>query len=134
MSSAGLIAAVAAGGAIGAVLRFLVTTAALSVMGPRFPWGTLTVNILGSFAIGLAAAFFARHLGDPAGWRAFVMTGILGGFTTFSAFSLDVLVLAERQHWVPAIAYLGASVVLSILALVLGLLAMRAVLSGSITA
>ena len=83
--------AVMAGGAIGAGLRFLVSTQVGRWMGAAFPWGTLTVNVVGSAAMGLLVGLFAHlwSLGDP--WRAFLTVGLLGGFTTFSAFSLEVV-------------------------------------------
>ncbi|MBX9757466.1 MAG: fluoride efflux transporter CrcB [Beijerinckiaceae bacterium] len=87
--------------------------------GTQFPWGTLTVNIVGSFAMGLLVGWLAFKAGE--GWtqhtRLFLATGVLGGFTTFSAFSLDVMLLWERGQALTAASYAGASVVLSIMAL-----------------
>lgn len=91
-----------------------------------FPVATLVVNIVGSFAMGVLVGLLARTL--PAGQneiRLFVAVGVLGGFTTFSAFSLDVITLMERGDTVPALVYVAASVLLSVAALFLGLLAMR---------
>jgi CrcB protein len=94
---------VALGGALGAVGRHLISVAALSFLGPGFPWGTLAVNILGSAAIGVAAG-----AGLPGDARLLLVTGFLGGFTTFSAFSLETATLAARA---PALAllYVAAS-------------------------
>lgn len=114
---------VALGGAIGAVLRHLTNLAALRAFGPGAPWGTLAVNVAGSFLMGVVfAALTAR--GDMRA-APFLMTGVLGGFTTFSAFSLDVWRLMDRGETLLAAGYAGASVILSILALMLGILAAR---------
>lgn len=107
---------VAAGGAIGAALRYA-TYRALPWHGPGLPVGTFTVNVLGSFVMGLLAALFA-HRGGQAG-ALLLMTGVLGGFTTFSAFALDTLVLWQRGQASLAAAYVAGSVLLS-LAAVLG--------------
>ena len=112
---------VALGGALGSGLRHLVNLAALRLIGPGFPWGTLTVNIAGSFLMGLFVELLARRLGGSAELRLFVATGVLGGFTTFSAFSLDVAVLYERGAVVQAFAYVAASVIVAIAALFLGM-------------
>jgi len=112
---------VAIGGAIGASLRHLVNLASLRLLGPGFPWGTMAINIAGSFAMGVFIELLARRFNVSNELRLFVATGILGGFTTFSAFSLDFAVLWERGAAVPALAYAVASVVGSILALFLGL-------------
>ena len=106
---------VAAGGALGAVMRYGVALGAARLAGTGFPWGTLTVNVLGSFLMGLAAVALAGRFGP------FVMVGILGGFTTFSAFSLDALRLYEAGRMGAAAAYVGGSVALSLSALALGL-------------
>lgn len=113
---------VALGGAIGASLRHVGNLAALRLLGPAFPWGTMAINIVGSFAMGVFIEVLARRFGDASNeLRLFVATGILGGFTTFSAFSLDVAVLWERGAAVHALAYVLASVVGAILSLFLGL-------------
>jgi fluoride exporter len=115
------------GGGIGAALRHGVNVAAAAWFGTGFPWGTMIVNIVGSFVIGGLAAWFAFR-GD-AMWtqplRLFLATGILGGFTTFSAFSLDVVLLWDRGQVAAAAAYVAASIALSILALALGLFLVR---------
>ena len=117
---------VALGGAIGASLRHLVNLAGLRLLGGQFPWGTVTVNIVGSFAMGLFIAFMARQALGSQELRLFVTTGILGGFTTFSAFSLDFAALWERGAVSLAFAYAAGSVVLSIAALFAGLAISRA--------
>ncbi len=116
---------VAAGGAIGSVLRHFCNLAALRLFGPNFPWGTLSVNILGSFAMGVFIELLARRFGGSNELRLFVATGILGGFTTFSAFSLDFTLLAERGAIGHALGYALASIIVSILALFLGLSLVR---------
>ena len=117
--------AVAGGGAIGALARYLVASQMLRLMGPNFPWGTLTVNVLGSFAMGVLIALFAFRLNVSPELRAFLVIGILGGFTTFSAFSLDVSVLIERKDLLQAFLYIAGSVIFSIGALFAGLALVR---------
>ncbi|SFT91689.1 fluoride efflux transporter CrcB [Mesorhizobium sp. YR577] len=118
---------VAIGGAIGASLRHLVNLAALRLVGATFPWGTMAINIAGSFAMGVFIELLARRFGASNEIRLFVATGILGGFTTFSAFSLDFAVLWERGAALPALAYVLVSVIGAILALFLGLWLVRSV-------
>lgn len=118
---------VAAGGALGSVLRYLVGLWTLRSFGPSFPWGTLTVNITGSFLIGVFAEVIARKFGASAEMRVFLITGILGGYTTFSAFSLDAITLIERGEPVTALIYVASSVLLSALAVFAGLALMRAI-------
>ena len=101
---------VALGGAIGSVLRYWLSTLAITHLGTAFPWGTLGVNILGSAAIGVAAG-----LGLQGEARLLLVTGLLGGFTTFSAFSLETGVLFERAWWLAAL-YVLASVGLGLAA------------------
>ena len=117
---------VALGGAIGASLRHLVNLASLRVLGSNFPWGTLTVNILGCFIMGVFVELLVRRLGVSTELRLLVTTGLLGGFTTFSAFSLDVAVLWERGAVALAALYVATSVLLSIAALFAGLALARA--------
>jgi CrcB protein len=118
---------VAAGGAIGASLRHLVNLGSLRLVGPNFPWGTMAINMAGSLVMGLFVGWLARRSGTPNELRLFIATGILGGFTTFSAFSLDVAVLWERGAALQAFGYALASVAGSILALFLGLWMVRGV-------
>ncbi len=125
-----MILATACGGAFGAVLRYLTVTWAARTFGPAFPYGTMTVNVIGSLVMGMGAAYFmTRGAQGPTPLSVFVMTGILGGFTTFSAFSLDALILMEEGRMIAAMAYIGFSVALSIGALFIGLALARTVLS-----
>ncbi|MFN3869787.1 MAG: fluoride efflux transporter CrcB [Hyphomicrobiaceae bacterium] len=120
---------VAAGGAIGASARHLVNIGMGRLLGTSFPWGTLTVNIVGSLLMGILIEMLVmRYAGSPT-MRAFLGTGFLGGFTTFSAFSLDVYVLAERGDTLTALAYVAGSVVISVAALFAGVALVRAVLT-----
>ena len=114
---------VALGGASGAVLRYLTGLAAMRLIGPGFPWGTLIVNILGSFAMGVLVVVLAHLSGQR--FAPLLMTGFLGGFTTFSAFSLDAVTLYERGDVGLAMLYVLASVLFSIAALFAGLLIAR---------
>jgi len=118
---------VAAGGALGAVLRLGVTLGMGRVAGPGFPLGVLTVNVLGSFLIG-AVIVLSFHRGAEH-INPFLVTGVLGGFTTFSTFSLEALTLYERGAVGAALAYIGLSVGLSLAAVALGAWAARAVLA-----
>lgn len=109
------------GAGIGGVLRFLFGKAAGQIMGAGFPYGTLGVNILGGLCMGIAAAFLAKNADNSGFIQYFVMVGILGGFTTFSAFSLDVVKLAQGGQLAGAAVYITLSVALSIGAVLLGL-------------
>jgi len=114
---------VALGGALGASARYLTGVAAMRLIGPGFPWATLVVNIFGSFLMGVLIVVLA-HKGETR-LAPFLMIGVLGGFTTFSAFSLDALTLFERgQVWVAAASVI-VSVVFSLGAIVAGLVAAR---------
>jgi fluoride exporter len=113
---------VALGGAVGSVARYGCAALAVRLAGPSFPWGTLFVNVSGSFVIGVLAALLTSDgrplvTGDA---RAFLMVGVLGGFTTFSSFSADTLNLARAGEWAAAGANVGASMVLCIAAVWLG--------------
>jgi CrcB protein len=116
------------GAGIGGALRHGVNVGCARACGTAFPWGTLTVNIAGSFAMGLIAGWLAFKA--EAGWsqavRLFLTTGILGGFTTFSAFSLDAVLLWERGAVGLAAAYVGVSVAASVAGLAAGLALVRA--------
>ena len=114
---------VAFGGAIGACLRYLASVGAMRVFGPGFPVGTLIVNILGSFAMGVLVVVLAKKGG--AHLAPLFLTGMLGGFTTFSAFSLDAVTLWERGQGGLAFGYVAASVILSLGALAAGLFLAR---------
>jgi fluoride exporter len=112
---------VAIGGGFGAALRHLCSMAALRAFGPDFPWGTMGINVAGSLAMGLFIEILARRSGASPELRLFVATGVLGGFTTFSAFSLDFAALIERGQLAWAFAYAAGSVTFSIAALFGGL-------------
>ncbi|MCF3595569.1 fluoride efflux transporter CrcB [Rhodobacteraceae bacterium LMO-12] len=111
---------VALGGAIGASARYLTSIGAMRLMGPGFPWGTLAVNVIGSFLMGVLVVALAYKDGSTR-LAPFLMTGILGGFTTFSAFSLDTIAIFERGEVVLACFYVVASVLLSLGAIVLAM-------------
>jgi CrcB protein len=112
---------VAVGSAIGGALRHAVNVGAARFLGTGWPYGTFTVNVVGSLIMGMVAGYFApRNTASPA-WLMFLTTGILGGFTTFSAFSLDLALLIERGRVLATAGYLLGSVGLSIGALFLGL-------------
>lgn len=117
---------VAVGGAFGSVCRYLVGVGAGRLLGTEFPFGTLTVNIVGSFVMGLFIELLAVKFDGSEPLRLFVAVGILGGFTTLSSFSLDTIVLFERGAVTSAVAYVGASIVLSLAALVAGFHIVRA--------
>ena len=119
---------VALGGALGAMLRYLTVQYSLRAFGAGFPYGTMIVNIVGSFVMGLFAVYMIERLG-AARIAPFVLTGVLGGFTTFSAFSLDLIYLLEKARFGAAMIYLAGSVGLSIVAVMIGVLMMRSVLS-----
>jgi CrcB protein len=101
---------VAAGGAAGSWLRYLVARA-VPPAASGFPWGTLTVNVVGSFAMGLLAGWLARLGAQAEGWRLLLGVGLLGGFTTFSAFGLETVALIERGAVGTAMAYVALSLI-----------------------
>lgn len=109
------------GAGIGGALRHGVNVGAARVLGYGFPFGTLIVNILGSFVMGAFAGYFAFRTGIAQHLRLFLITGILGGFTTFSAFSLDAALLIERHSYALAAGYVVGSVAASLAALFFGL-------------
>ena len=116
---------VALGGAIGAALRFLTGVGILRLIGPGFPVAVMGVNVFGSFMMGLFVVFATQR--GVAQLNPFVMAGLLGGFTTFSAFSLEAVSLFERGAMGQALAYVVMSVVLSIGGLMLGLMIARGI-------
>ncbi len=118
--------AVAGGGAIGASLRHAMQIAAGRAFGPSFPYGTFAINVAGCFAMGLLVSWFASRDASPGELRAFLAVGLLGGFTTFSAFALDAVTLWRDKALVAAALYILGSVILSVLGLVAGLMAGRA--------
>src|SRR6201990_864001 len=113
------------GGGLGATLRHLINVTCARCLGTGFPWGTFIINISGSTVMGLIAGYLAFKGQASQPWRLFLMTGVLGGYTTFSAFSLDAITLYERGALALAAAYVGGSVVLSIAGLVAGLALIR---------
>jgi len=122
-----LVIAVATGGALGSVARHLVAGRVTEIFGTEFPWGILTVNVVGSLIMGVLAEALALRFDLSTEWRAFLTVGILGGFTTFSSFSLDMAVLIERGEIGGAALYAVLSVAASVGALFAGLWVVRAV-------
>ena len=121
---------VAAGGATGAVARYLLGVQAMRAFGAAWPYGTLAANVLGGFLMGvLAAVLMLRGGSDAEKWRLLLGVGVLGGFTTFSAYSLEVALMIERRAYAQAAVYSLGSAALSILALFAGLILMRRVLA-----
>lgn len=118
------------GGGLGAAARHWVNRTTLLLVGPDYPAATLIVNVTGSMAMGMLAAWFAfRGETTTAEERLFLTTGVLGGFTTFSAFALDTRLMWERHDVVPALVYAAASVILSVVGLIAGMFTVRALLS-----
>jgi fluoride exporter len=115
------------GGAIGSAARYLVGRGTTALWGIGYPWGTLTVNLVGGFLMGLLVAIFARtgHANEPL--HVLLAIGVLGGFTTFSSFSLDTVNMIERGDMLMALGYVLASVIGSVLALFAALWIVRAV-------
>ena len=122
----GILIAIALGGAIGSLTRYFVAGAVQSAAWPGFPWGIFVVNISGGFLMGVIVELSALKLNLSPELRAFLTVGILGGYTTFSTFSLDSVLLIERGQWLNAAAYIGGSALLSIAALFAGLWLVRA--------
>ena len=117
--------AVFIGAGLGGMLRHAVNRASLVYLGPGFPYGTLTVNVVGGLLMGVMAELFLVKGGGSQEFRLFLTTGFLGGFTTFSAFSLDSALMWERSDYAALGAYVTGSVVLSVAALFLGMAAVR---------
>jgi CrcB protein len=113
------------GGGVGAALRHGINLAVPKMLGTAFPYGTMLINVSGSFIMGLVAGYFALKGDASQHWRLFLTTGILGGYTTFSAFSLDAAVLYERGEVGLAALYVLGSVALSIVGLFAGLTLVR---------
>lgn len=123
----GVLAAVAGGGAVGALLRFGLSA---SLNSGAFPWGTMAVNLSGCFVAGLLVAAALRPGASPVGMRAFLLTGVLGGFTTLSTFSLDTLELLAAGRWAAGCANLAVNGVGSLGAAALGVVIGAAVAAG----
>ncbi len=118
------------GGGAGALARYGVGMVALRTLGSRWPYGTFTVNLLGGFIMGLLAGWLAHRGGpDQDRWRLLIGVGVLGGFTTFSAFSLETALMVERRDLGQAAAYVVGSVVLAVLALFAGMMLARRLLA-----
>ena len=113
------------GGGLGSTLRHMVNVACLRFLGTAFPYHTFIINITGSTVMGLIAGYLAFRGDASQPWRLFLMTGVLGGYTTFSAFSLDAALLYERGEIGLALLYVAGSVVLSIAGLFAGLALVR---------
>jgi fluoride exporter len=113
------------GAGLGGVLRHLINLSSVRLLGAAFPYGTLFINVTGSLAIGLVAGYFAFFTSAPQPVRLFITTGVLGGYTTFSTFSLDAGVLVESGQFGAATLYIVGSVILSLLGFFAGLWAMR---------
>jgi fluoride exporter len=124
-----MILAIAAGGAVGAVGRHYAAAQIGQWMGHGFPWGIMIVNIVGSLCMGILVETLALMWSPSPETRAFLVVGVLGAFTTFSTFSLDVALLYERGQILPAALYIAGSVALSVLALFAGLALMRSLLT-----
>ncbi len=116
------ILAIAGGGALGALGRFWMSIGVYRLLGRDFPWGTLTVNALGSFLMGLLYVLFIERLATGPELRSAVLVGFLGAFTTFSTFSMETLTLIETGYLGKALANMGASVLLCVLVCWLGVL------------
>lgn len=115
-----LIAVVGIGGALGSIARFVFIVTANRMFGLAFPWGTLGVNVIGSLAMGVLLGLFAATMPVSPPMRTFLTVGILGGFTTFSAFSTDVVMLMDRGAMTIAATYIAASVIISVGGLLVG--------------
>ena len=122
-----MILAIAAGGAIGAVARYAVYGASFSLLGHGFPFGTLIVNVIGSFIMGVLIAVFELHWQPSPEIKLFLMTGFLGALTTFSNFSMDAVLMFEKGDMLQSAIYIAGSVFLSIGALFAGLMLVRQV-------
>jgi CrcB protein len=125
----GMLAAIAAGGALGSVARYATVVGVGRIVGIGFPYGVLVANVVGGFVIGALTELMALAWSPSETMRAFLIVGVLGGYTTFSSFSLDAWLLLEKGLYGPAILYILASVILSIGALVTGLTLTRMALA-----
>lgn len=119
--------AIAAGGAVGALFRYWVSNGVHYVTGRSFPYGTLTVNVLGSLCIGLLYVLFNEKFEIAAHWRALLMVGVLGAFTTFSTFSMETLELLEKRDILKALLNVSLNVGLCVFAAWIGVMLARAV-------
>ena len=117
--------AIALGGALGAVSRYLMGESVTVWFGNDFPWGIFTINVLGSFLIGVLFVFLVEQQSGSSAWRSFLMVGFLGAFTTFSTFSLQTLALIETGRWLTAGMYAFGSLLLCLAAVAAGVLLSR---------
>ena len=122
---------VALGGALGASARHMLGMGTLKAFGPGYPYGTMAANVIGGFLMGLLAGWLALKVSGGANLRLFLGVGLLGGFTTFSAFSLDAVLMYEKKAYGALFGYVGGSVILSIGALMMGLILARKVFGPS---
>lgn len=113
------------GGGLGAIARYLVGRLSVSAFGPSFPWGTFAVNVIGGFAMGLLVGWMAFKVTGGENLRLFLGVGVLGGFTTFSSFSIEALQMMERKAYITAFGYISGSVICAIFAVFIGLMIAR---------
>lgn len=118
---------IALGGALGAVSRFLLGNAVSKAVGSALPYGTFVINVIGCFAMGLLMTLIVDREMLPAAWRLFLCVGFLGGFTTFSSFGYEALMMLTEGRLLVVLAYVGGSVALGLVAAGLGVLCARAV-------
>ena len=118
---------IALGGALGAVSRFLLGNAVSKAIGSALPYGTFVINVIGCFAMGLLMTLIVDREMLPAAWRLFLCVGFLGGFTTFSSFGYEALMMLTEGRLLAVLAYVGGSVALGLVAAGLGVLCARAV-------
>ena len=109
------------GGFVGANLRYLLQLWAVSHWGASFPYGTLIINVTGSFVLGFFLTLATEQIAASPNWRYLIAVGLLGGYTTFSSFTVETLALAQTGRWVPAVLYLGGNVGLGLLFAYLGI-------------
>lgn len=120
---------IAVGGAVGSVARYALSAAVQQRAAGVFPWGTLLINVTGSLLIGFATQYFSESATLSSETRALLTTGLLGGYTTFSAFSYETVRLVEDGNYRAAALYVGASVLLSIVVATIGIAAARELLA-----
>ncbi|MBI1182570.1 MAG: fluoride efflux transporter CrcB [Alphaproteobacteria bacterium] len=125
MSSFYTYLAVAAGGAVGSLGRFTLAGQVMRWVGPGFPWGTMACNVLGGLVMGIITELFALKLSLPRPAQAGLAVGVMGGFTTFSSFSLETVLMIDRHQWAQAFAYTAGSVVLCVGAVLVGMTVVR---------
>ena len=121
---------IALGGAVGAVLRYLVSSGVYALAGKDFPYGTLSVNVLGSLLMGILYVLLVERVAFAVEWRAFLMIGVLGAFTTFSTFSIETMLLMETGDYTRALINIVLSVLLCVTATWVGIVSFRQVYGG----